>query len=384
MYNEMNRDYNRLMKYNWQQSDWPRFTYTLGEVEDILFEFTERVGRISGLLEGLPENIKTETMIDIMVSEAIKTSEIEGEYLSREDVRSSICNQLGITQTQEQVRDQRANGAGQLITTIRRDYARRLTKKMLMDWHKMLMQGSKGITIGKWRTHEEPMQVITGPMGREKVHFEAPPSAVVPDEMQRFINWFNKTTPGGPQGINKPPVRAGIAHLYFESIHPFEDGNGRIGRAISEKALLQGIGRPALFSLSKTIEAERRAYYDALKSAQRSNDITAWIEYFMQTCLDAQVQTEELINFTLKKTRFFDYFRDQLNERQLRIVQRMLKEGPQGFEGGMSAKKYISITKTSKATATRDLQDLVKKSVLKPKGGGRSSAYEVNLNVEIP
>ncbi len=384
MYNEMNRDYNRLMKYNWQQSDWPRFTYTLGEAEDILFEFTERVGRISGLLEGLPENIKTETMIDIMVSEAIKTSEIEGEYLSREDVRSSICNQLGITQTQEQVRDQRANGAGQLIITIRRDYARRLTKKMLMDWHKMLMQGSKGITIGKWRTHEEPMQVITGPMGREKVHFEAPPSAVVPDEMQRFINWFNKTTPGGPQGINKPPVRAGIAHLYFESIHPFEDGNGRIGRAISEKALLQGIGRPALFSLSKTIEAERRAYYDALKSAQRSNDITAWIEYFMQTCLDAQVQTEELINFTLKKTRFFDYFRDQLNERQLRIVQRMLKEGPQGFEGGMSAKKYISITKTSKATATRDLQDLVKKSVLKPKGGGRSSAYEVNLNVEIP
>ena len=367
------------MKYNWQQSDWPRFTYTPGKVEDILFEFTEKVGRISGLLEGLPENIKTETMIDIMVSEAIKTSEIEGEYLSREDVMSSICNQLGITQTQEQVRDQRADGAGQLITAIRRDFARRLSKKMLMDWHKMLMQGSKGITIGKWRTHEEPMQVISGPIGREKVHFEAPPSAVVPDEMQRFINWFNKTTPGGPQGINKPPVRAGIAHLYFESIHPFEDGNGRIGRAISEKALLQGIGRPALFSLSKTIEAERKAYYDALKSAQRSNDITAWIEYFMQMCLDAQIQTEELINFTLKKTRFFDYFRDQLNERQLRIVQRMLKEGPQGFEGGMSAKKYISITKTSKATATRDLQDLVKKSVLKPMGGGRSTAYEVNL-----
>ncbi|MCK5498246.1 MAG: DUF4172 domain-containing protein, partial [Gammaproteobacteria bacterium] len=219
------------MKYNWQQADWPRFTYSLKEVEDTLFKFTERVGRVSGLLEGLPEKIKTETMIDMMVSEAIKTSEIEGEYLSRKDVMSSIRNQLNLPQTQEQVRDQRANGAGQLITVIRRDYTRKLTKKMLMDWHKMLMQGSKGIMIGKWRTYEEPMQVISGPIGKEKVHFEAPPSVVVQDEMRRFIAWFNETSPGSPHWITKPPVKAGIAHLYFESIHPFEDGNGRIGRA---------------------------------------------------------------------------------------------------------------------------------------------------------
>ncbi len=370
------------MKYNWQQADWPRFTYSLMEVEDTLFKFTERVGRVSGLLEGLPEKIKTETMIDVMVSEAIKTSEIEGEYLSRKDVMSSIRNQLNLPQTQEQVRDQRANGAGQLITVIRRDYTRKLTKKMLMDWHKMLMQGSKGITIGKWRTYEEPMQVISGPIGKEKVHFEAPPSVVVQDEMRRFITWFNETSPGSPHWITKPPVKAGIAHLYFESIHPFEDGNGRIGRAISEKALLQGIGYPALFSLSKTIEAEKKAYYDALKSAQRSNDITAWINYFVQMCFDAQIQTEEQIDFTHQKTRFFDRFKDQLNERQLRIVQRMLKEGPEGFEGGMSAKKYINITKTSKATATRDLQDLVEKDIFKPFGGGRSTAYEVNLDLK--
>ena len=370
------------MKYNWQQADWPRFTYRLKEVEDTLFEFTERVGRVSGLLEGLPEKIKTETMIDMMVSEAIKTSEIEGEYLSRKDVMSSIRNQLNLPQTQEQVRDQRASGAGQLITVIRRDYTRKLTKKILTDWHKMLMQGSKGISIGKWRTYEEPMQVISGPIGKEKVHFEAPPSAVVQDEMRRFIAWFNETSPGSPHWITKPPVKAGIAHLYFESIHPFEDGNGRIGRAISEKALLQGIGRPALFSLSKTIEAEKKAYYDALKSAQRSNDITAWINYFAHMCLDAQIQTEEQIDFTLKKTRFFDRFKEQLNERQLRIVQRMLKEGPEGFEGGMSAKKYINITKTSKATATRDLQDLVEKDIFKPFGGGRSTAYELNLDLK--
>ncbi len=254
---------------------------------------------------------------------------------------------------------------------------------MLMNWHNMLIQGNRTIAIGKWRTHKEPMQIISGSIGKEKVHFEAPPTEIVPDEMRRFIIGFNETAPGSLQKINKPPIRAGIAHLYFESIHPFEDGNGRIGRAISGKALLQGIGHPALFSLSKTIEAERNAYYVALKAAQRSNDITAWIKYFVQVCIDAQIQTEVLIQFTLKKTRFFDHFKEQLNERQLRVVQRMVKEGPEGFEGGMSAKKYITITKTSKATATRDLQGLVEKGVFKPLGGGRSIAYELNLGVEI-
>lgn len=371
------------MKYNWQQADWPEFTYILGEVESLLFEFTERVGRVSGLLEGLPEGIKTDTMLDILVSEAIKTSEIEGEFLSRRDVMSSIRNQLNLNPTQESIGDQRAKGIGQLITAVRKDYTKKLTKKMLLDWHNMLMQGNRRIAIGKWRTHEEAMQIVSGPIGKEKVHFQAPSSAVVPDEMRRFINWFNETAPGKSHAINKPPVRAGVAHLYFESIHPFEDGNGRIGRVISEKALLQGIGHPALFSLSKAIEGERKAYYVALKAAQRSNDITAWIAYFVQVCLDAQIQTEELIQFTLKKTRLFDHFKEQLNERQLHVVQRMLKEGPQGFEGGMSAKKYITITKTSKATATRDLQGLVEKGVFIPLGGGRSTAYELNLDIDI-
>lgn len=371
------------MKYNWQQADWPKFTYTFNGVENRLFEFTERVGRVSGLLEGLPEGIKTDTMLDILVAEAIKTSEIEGEFLSRRDVMSSIRNQLNLNPTEEEVRDQRAKGIGQLITVVRKDYTKKLTKKMLLDWHNMLMQGNRRIVIGKWRTHQEPMQIVSGPIGKEKIHFQAPPSTVVSDEMRRFINWFNETAPGKSQAINKPPIRAAIAHLYFESIHPFEDGNGRIGRAISEKALLQGIGYPALFSLSKAIEAKRKTYYAELKAAQRSNDITAWIKYFVQVCLDAQIQTEELIQFTLKKTRFFDSFKERLNERQLRVVQRMLKEGPQGFEGGMSAKKYITITKTSKATATRDLQGLVEKGIFKALGGGRSTAYELDLDVNV-
>jgi Fic family protein len=223
------------------------------------------------------------------------------------------------------------------------------------------------------------MQVVSGAVGHERVHFEAPPSSRIPEEMARFIRWFNDTAPGGSAEIRKAPVRSAVAHLYFESIHPFEDGNGRIGRALSEKALSQGLGRPALLSLSRVIEAQRKDYYGALKDGQQSNEITLWITWFVHLVLEAQIQAEEQIDFTLKKTRLFDRFRDQLNERQLKILRRILEEGPGGFEGGMSAKKYMTITGTSKATATRDLQDLADKGIFVPTGGGRSTHYKINL-----
>ncbi len=158
-----------------------------------------------------------------------------------------------------------------------------------------------------------------------------------------------------------------------------EDGNGRIGRAVAEKALSQSIGRPVLFSLSKSIEGKKKNYYDALKTAQRSNEITDWISYFITTVLDAQIDAEQEIEFTLKKTKFFDQHKDELNDRQQKVVRRMLEEGHQGFEGGMNARKYVSIASTSKATATRDLQDLVEKNIFKPIGGGRSTRYEIKI-----
>ncbi len=344
------------MIYNWQQADWPEFKYDLRRFEDILFSFAERMGRVSGLLKGLPEDTQTEAIIDMMVSEAIKTSEIEGEYLSRQDVISSIRKNLGLNQNIARVKDKKAEGAAELMIDVRDTYAEKLTQEKLFSWHKMIMKGSRGVKVGSWRTHKDAMQVTSGPIGKQKVHYEAPSSKRILDEMKKFIRWFNETGPGGSKEIKKPAVRSAIAHIYFESIHPFEDGNGRIGRAISEKTLSQGVGRPILLSLSKTIEANKNAYYDALKVAQRSNEITPWINYFVNVILEAQVNTEEQIDFTLKKTKFFDRFQDQLNERQLRVVHRMLEEGPKGFEGGMSAKKYIAITRTSKATATRDLQ----------------------------
>ncbi len=368
------------MKYNWQQTDWPEFKYDLTEVEDILFSFAERAGRISGFLKGLPEDVQAETIIDMMVSEAIKTSEIEGEYLSRQDVMSSIRRNLGFNQNVDRAKDKKAEGAAELMIDVRDTYAEGLSQEKLFSWHKMIMKGSRGVKTGNWRTHKDSMQVISGPIGKRKVHYEAPPSKRIPEEMKSFIKWFNETGLGGPKQIKKPVIRSAIAHIYFETIHPFEDGNGRIGRAISEKALSQGVGRPILLSLSRTIEAGRNAYYDAIQVAQRSNEITPWINYFVNVVLEAQEHTEEQIDFTLKKTRFFDRFRDQLNERQLRVVCRMLEEGPCGFKGGMSAKKYITIAHTSKATATRDLKGLVEKGAIEPVGGGgRSTGYQVKL-----
>lgn len=366
------------MPYNWQQPDWPHFRYDLTEIEETLFTLAEKTGRASGLLKGLTADAQLEATIEMMVVEAIKTSAIEGELLSRKDVMSSMRKNLGL-ETGHLSGDKRAQGTAALMLAVRNSFAAPLSDETLFEWHRLIMTGHRHVAAGQWRTHTEPMQVVSGAVGHEQVHFEAPPSSRIPEEMARFIQWFNETAPDGSKEIRKAAVRSALAHLYFESIHPFEDGNGRMGRALSEKVLSQGLGRPALLSLSRAIEAKRNDYYDALKEGQQSNDITSWITWFVNIILEAQAQAEELIDFTLRKTRLFDRVRDQLNDRQMQIIHRMLEEGPDGFEGGMSAKKYMTITGASKATATRDLQELVEKGVFAPTGGGRSTRYQINL-----
>jgi Fic family protein len=365
--------------YNWQQKDWPNFRYSTDQLTDTLYVIAEKMGRVSGIVNALPADVEMEAVIDLMVAEAIKTSEIEGEYYSRKDVMSSIRNNLGLNH--DHVHDKKADGLGQLMVLIRNTYQEPLTREKLFEWHRLLMQARKNINPGTWRTHTEPMQVVSGSISNPTVHYEAPPSDRVPEEMDRFINWFNDTATDGNREIRTGPVRAAIAHLYFESIHPFEDGNGRIGRAIAEKALSQGLGRPVLLSLSKTIEAEKRQYYQALESAQKSNEISRWITYFVDAILKAQTDAENQVAFTLQKVKFFDRHREKLNERQLTVIRKMLGYGPGEFEGGMNAKKYMSIAKTSKATATRDLQDLLAKDVFIPYGdsGGRSTKYQLNF-----
>lgn len=368
------------MNYNWQQSDWGKFTYSFKKVEEILYVFVEKAGNLKGLLRAMPKNSREEALIEILVSEAIKTSEIENEYLSREDVTSSIRHNLGLYEPTEEIRDIRAKGMGKLMTEVRRTYDEPLSEETLKEWHCYLFTTRTKINVGDWRTHKEPMQVVSGAIGREKVHFEAPPSAEVPKNIKNFIKWFNDTAPNGKTPIKYAPIRSAISHIYFESIHPFEDGNGRIGRAIADKALSQSSGYPLLLSLSATIESNKKDYYGALESGQKENEITPWLIYFLKVIVDSQKTTEALIDFTLKKAQFFDLYRNKLNERQLKSINRMFKEGTKGFDGGMTAKKHMRIVQTSKATATRDLKMLEELGVFVVRGSGRSTHYFLNLD----
>jgi Fic family protein len=222
------------------------------------------------------------------------------------------------------------------------------------------------------------MQVVSGPDHKRIVHFEAPPSRQVPDEMQQFIMWFNDTAPGAKHPL-PALTRAGIAHLYFVCIHPFEDGNGRIGRALAEKSLAQSLGQPSLIALAATILARRARYYAALEAANKSNEITDWLAWFAGTAIEAQRRTLAMIEFLIDKTKLLDRIRGELNERQEKALLRMFKEGPEGFEGGMSAGKYSTITDASPATTTRDLADLTEKGALVREGERRHARYKLNI-----
>ena len=370
---------NRLMIYNWQLPNWPDFTYKLEEAQPIIINFAKEMGEVHGIIQSFPADLQQETLLQLMFSEAMKTSEIEGEYISREDVMSSIRNNLGLNEKQVPIKDRQAFGIAQLMVEVRHSFLEPLTVGMLKKWHQLLMTEVKNINAGNWRQGGEAMQVISGAYGREIVHYEAPPSANVPVQMEQFVNWFNQVKFDVAGDVAEGVLKAAIAHLYFESIHPFEDGNGRIGRAISEKALSLSLKRSVMLSLSKTIEKDKRSYYDALKKAQRTLDITAWINYFASVILEAQQDAKSMVQFTLKKAQFFDQHKRQLNERQLKVINKMLDKGVDGFEGGMTAGKYISITKASKATATRDLQYLLELGALIQNGSGRSVHYVLNI-----
>jgi Fic family protein len=274
----------------------------------------------------------------------------------------------------------RAKGVGKLMAVVRNTYDEPLSKQIVKEWHQYLFTSQNHITVENWRSHSAPMQVVSGRVDKPTVHFEAPPSSEIPQQMEDFIRWFNESAPNGNNPIKYAPIRAAIAHLYFESIHPFEDGNGRIGRAISDKTLSQSVGYPLLLSLSATIEGNKKAYYTALENGQKSNEINLWIHYFLQVIVDAQKNAENLINFTLKKTLFFDIYSQQLNERQLKSINRMFKEGKKGFESGMTTKKHMRITQTSKATAIRDLKLLASIGTFIVSGSGRSTHYFLNMD----
>ena len=243
----------------------------------------------------------------------------------------------------------------------------------------MLTNGRRDLeNIGRYRTHDDPMQIVSGPIGRSIIHFEAPPSKDVPNQMEAYIEWFNNSNKGKVNEL-PPLVRSASAHLYFECIHPFEDGNGRIGRAISEKSLSQSLGKPALMALSHTIQDHKKYYYEALEKNNRDLEITDWIVYFCEMVLNAQAFTQRTINFVIDKDKFYKRFNGQLNERQSKVIERIFKEGFKGFDGGLSSKNYQSITGAPSATATRDLTRLVEIGAFIKTGELKSTRYYLNI-----
>ena len=369
---------NASMKYNWQHPDWAKFIFEDSVLDSLCVNFALETGELKGLVDSLSTEIQQETILQFMISEAIKTSEIEGEFFSRQDVMSSIKKNLGIGVAFGQIRDKNAQGIGKLMVEVRNFYAEKLTESTLKQWHAILMEYSKRVIPGEYRTGNEPMQIVSGAFGKEIIHFEAPPSKQVSFEMKKFIEWYNDFEVK-PTDIKNILIKTSISHLYFESIHPFEDGNGRIGRAIAEKCLSESLNRPVLMSISSTIDQNKKRYYESLKQAQRTLEITDWIFYFSSLVLESQKNAKQTVLFTLNKTKFMDKFKSEMNERQSKAVLKMFENGVSGFEGGMTAIKYVSITKTSRATATRDLQDLTGKNILTPRGEGRSRSYDLNL-----
>ena len=335
-------------------------------------------GIVLGAISHLDGESRDRVLVEAMSEEAITTSEIEGELLDRESVQSSIRYRLGLA-ADARPASPAEQGVAEMMVDLHHHSDEPLDEATLCSWHRMLMQGRQDLRYaGHYRTHEEPMQVVSGRIDEPRVHFEAPPSSKVPGEMAIFLKWFDRTAPSGAEPL-PALTRAAMAHLHFESVHPFEDGNGRIGRAISEKALSQSLGRPTLTALAATILLRRRSYYEALEANNKSTEITAWLAWFAGIALEAQQRTQAQVEFLIDKTRLLDRMRDELNARQLMVMLRVLREGSEGFKGGLSAGNYVSIARTSPATARRDLGDLVAKGALSRTGDRRHARYHLTI-----
>jgi Fic family protein len=368
------------MEWNWQRPDWPNFSWQRSRLTRAEEQFLVGGGVFVGTVSHLGAADKDQLTVEAMSDEALTTSEIEGEILDRASVQSSIRRQLGLGTDHLRVRAAE-QGIAEMMVNLHRSFAEPLSDEMLFVWHRMLTSDRRDLKdIGRYRRDAEPMQVVSGPIHGPKVHFEAPPSANVPVEMARFIDWFNRTAPGGTDPL-PALTRAGIAHFYFVCIHPFEDGNGRVGRAIAEKVLAQSLGHPTLTALAATILSKRKAYYDALERSNTKSELTDWLSWFAAVAIEAQRRTMALVEFLINKTRLLDSLRGHLSERQQRALLRVLREGPGGFRGGLSAGNYITITGATTATATRDLADMVTKGALIRVGERRHARYHVNISL---
>ncbi|HSV57407.1 MAG TPA: Fic family protein [Variovorax sp.] len=363
--------------YIWQAPDWPNWRYDLAKLARLLAEVSRAQGLLIGRLADVGMSLRDQASLSALTEDVIKTSEIEGEQLDALSVRSSIARRLGVDIGALAPVDRHVEGVVEMVLDATANCNAPVTRDRLFGWHAALFptghSGLLRIKVGSWRDDATgPMQVVSGPLGRQRVHFEAPPADRVPSETARFLGWANSAS------NELPLIKAGLAHLWFVTLHPFDDGNGRIARAVGDLFLARADGTPQRFySLSAQIQRERRAYYEVLERTQKESlDVTEWLAWFLDTLRQAIDQAQHTLDAVLAKTRFWQQWATTpLNERQVKLINRMLD----GFEGKLTSSKWAAIAKCSPDTALRDITDLLARGVLrKSDAGGRSTRYELN------
>lgn len=363
--------------YIWQSNDWPNWRYDLPALANPLAEVSRAQGLLMGRLSDIGMVLRSQASLAALTDDVVKTSEIEGDLLNTDTVRSSIARRLGVDIGALAPVDRFVDGVVEMVLDATANSKTRVTQKRLFGWHAALFpngySGLSKIKVGGWRNDSNgPMQVVSGPVGRQRVHFEAPPADRLRVETKHFLDWLNGTS-------NEPAlIRAGIGHLWFVTLHPFEDGNGRIARAIGDLLLARADGSSQRFySLSAQIQRERKAYYEMLERTQReSMDITEWLAWFLTILHRAVDQAHLNLDRVLMKARFWQHWATvPLNERQLKLLNKMLD----GFEGKLTSRKWAAIAKCSPDTALRDINDLISRGALrKADAGGRSTSYELS------
>ncbi|MCC5994915.1 MAG: Fic family protein [Oceanicaulis sp.] len=362
------------MRYIHQLEQWPDFKWSRDALAEPLAAVRHRQGRLLGRMDALGFDLRSEASLATLTEDVIKSSEIEGEHLDREQVRSSIARRLGLDIGGLRPAERHVEGVVDMMLDATQNCLAPLSEDRLFGWHAALFptgrSGITKITVGAWRADETgPMQVVSGPVGRETVHYEAPPAARLPGDMAAFLDWFNADAP------LDPVIRAAVAHLWFVTLHPFDDGNGRIARAVADMVLARSEGSPQRFySLSSQIRKERKGYYAILERTQKGDlDITAWLIWFLG-CMDrAFDDAETILASVMRKARFWEAFTGQpLSERQRSVINRLLD----GDEGKLTTSKWARLTRTSPDTALRDINDLIARGMLvKDEAGGRSTSY---------
>jgi Fic family protein len=360
-------------KYLWQQDDWPNWHVDVRRLSSLLSQVNTERGRLLGKMQALGFNLAEETTLRVLTEDVVKSSEIEGEKLNPESVRSSLARRLGIDIGALPPADRNVDGVVEMVLDATRNFSAALTQDRLFGWHAALFptgySGMDRIAVGQYRTDADgPMQVVSGGYGREKVHYVAPPADRLDVEMGRFLDWFN-----GEDGMD-PVIRAGLAHFWLVTIHPFEDGNGRISRAVCDMALARADGSSQrFFSLSSQVQMDRNRYYTVLEQSQKGTmEVTEWMEWFLSCLLRAIKSSDLQLNAALTKAKFWNHWAGlAFNKRQKKMLNMLLD----GFEGNLTNKKWVAINNCSPDTALRDINELLDVKVLVQIGGGRSTRY---------